>query len=77
MKTINGTLRVSVALTVGAGGLVTDATLTSTGPSKYFASKSLEAARHWKFKPTAAGSWSLEFQYQQTGIHVVARQAAP
>jgi serine/threonine protein kinase len=77
MKTINGTLRVSVALTVGAGGLVTGATLTSPGPSKYFASKSLEAARHWKFKPDAAGSWTLEFQYKQTGIRVVAQQAAP
>ncbi len=77
MKTINGTLRVSVALTVGAGGLVADATLTSPGPSKYFASKSLEAARHWKFKPAAAGSWTLEFQYTQRGIHVVAEQTAP
>lgn len=77
MKTINGTLRVSVAITVGADGLVTDATLTSPGPSKYFASKSLEAARHWKFKPDAAGGWTLEFQYKQNGIHVVAQPAAP
>ncbi len=78
MKTINGTLRVSVALTVGADGTVTDATLTSPGPSKYFASKSLEAARHWKFKPAPApGNWILEFQYTQRGIHVVAEQAAP
>ena len=77
MKTINGTLRVSVALTVSSGGLVTDATLTSPGPSKYFASKSLEAARNWKFKPDAAGTWTLEFQYTQNGIHVAAQQAAP
>ncbi len=77
MKTINGTLRVSVALTVGAGGLVSDATLTSPGPSKYFASKSLEAAGHWKFKPALAPSdWTLEFQYTQSGIHVIAEQTA-
>ena len=78
MKTINGTLRVSVALTVGADGLVTGATLTSPGPSKYFAAKSLEAARHWKFKPAPApGNWTLEFQYRQNGIHVVAEQSTP
>jgi TonB family protein len=78
MKTINGTLRVSVALTVGASGNVTGAALASPGPSKYFAGKSLEAARHWKFKPAPASSnWTLEFQYKQDGIHVVAEQAAP
>ncbi len=78
LKTINGTLRVSVALTVGADGLVTSATLESAGPSKYFSAKSLEAARHWKFKPAPApGTWTLEFQYTQNGIHVVAEQTAP
>ncbi len=77
MKTINGTLRVSVELTVGANGLVTGATLQSPGPSKYFAAKSLEAAGHWKFKPASAPSnWTLEFLYKQNGIHVVAEQAA-
>jgi serine/threonine protein kinase len=77
MKTINGTLRVSVQLTVGADGSVTGATLQSTGPSKYFAGKSLEAARHWKFRPESAPSnWTLEFQYRQIGIHVVAEQTA-
>jgi protein TonB len=77
MKTINGTLRVSVELTVGADGNVTDATLASPGPSKYFAGKSLEAARHWKFRPTQAGNWTLEFQYTRGGIHVVAGPSAP
>ncbi|MGO9323823.1 MAG: protein kinase domain-containing protein [Terracidiphilus sp.] len=78
MKTINGTLRVSVQLTVGADGSVTGASLQSPGPSKYFAGKSLEAARHWKFRPESAPSnWTLEFQYRQSGIHVVAEQTAP
>lgn len=83
MKTINGTLRVSVDVTVGADGSVTNATLASAGPSKYFAGKSLEAARHWKFKPAqvngpiASGNWTLEFQYKRSGIHVVAEQTAP
>jgi TonB family protein len=78
MKTISGTVKVSVRVSVDAGGLVTDATLESAGPSKYFATKSLEAARHWKFKPAPVpGNWTLEFQYTQRGIHVVAEQTAP
>lgn len=77
LKTINGTLRVSVEVMVGADGKVTGATLASPGPSKYFAAKSLEAAGHWKFRPAAAGSWTMEFQYTRSGIHVVAQPAAP
>jgi TonB family protein len=78
MKTINGTLRVTVQLAVDANGLVTGTTLQSAGPSKYFAAKSLEAARRWKFKPSSApANWTLEFQYKQSGIHVVAEPVAP
>ncbi len=77
LKTINGTLRVSVQLTVGEDGKVTGATLVSPGPSKYFAAKSLEAARQWKFKPALAGAWILEFEYRRDGIHVAAQPAAP
>lgn len=77
LKTVNGTLRVSVEVTVGADGRISGATLASSGPSKYFAAKSLEAAGHWKFRPAAAGNWTLEFQYTRSGIHVVAQPAAP
>jgi TonB family protein len=78
MKTISGTVKVSVRVSVDAAGLVTDATLESPSSSKYFAGKSLEAARHWKFKSASApGNWILEFQYKQSGIHVVAEQTAP
>ena len=83
MKTVSGTLRVSVRLSVDANGNVTDAALESPGPSKYFAIKSLEAARHWKFKPAQVGgnaapsTWTLEFQYKQSGINVVPEQTAP
>ena len=83
MKTVNGTLRVSVRLSVDANGIVTDAALESPGPSKYFAGKSLEAARHWKFRPTqvdgnaAPSTWTLEFQYKQNGINVVPERTAP
>ena len=83
MRTISGTLRVPVRLSVDANGNVTDATLESPGPSKYFAGKSLEAARHWKFKPAQVGgiavpsTWSLEFQYKQSGINVVPERTTP
>lgn len=83
MRTINGTVRVSVLLAVAADGSVTGATLQSPGPSQYFANKSLEASRHWKFKPAlAAGvavptSWTLEFQFKRSGIHVIPQQLAP
>ncbi len=83
MKTINGTLRVTVQLQVDANGAVTSVALLSPGPSKYFAGKSLEAARHWKFKPAQGDgqavprTWTLEFQYKQSGIHVVPVQFAP
>jgi len=83
MKTISGTLRVTVQLEVDANGAVTSVALLSEGPSKYFAGKSLEAARHWKFKPAQVGgqaaprTLTLEFQYKQSGIHVVPVQFAP
>ena len=82
MKTITGTLKVSVRLAVAADGSVTNATLESAGPSKYFAGKALEASRHWKFKPAQAGgatapsSWILNFQFKRTGITVVPEKAA-
>jgi TonB family protein len=83
MRTISGTVKVSVRLAVDENGIVTDATLASAGPSNYFASKSLEAARHWKFKPAqvdghaAPSNWILEFQYRRSGINVVPQQTTP
>jgi eukaryotic-like serine/threonine-protein kinase len=83
MRTISGTVKVSVRLAVDENGNVTDATLASAGPSNYFAGKSLEAARHWKFKPAqvdghvAPSNWTLEFQYRRTGINVVPEQTTP
>ncbi len=83
MRTISGTVKVSVRLAVDENGIVTDATLASAGPSNYFAGKSLEAARHWKFKPAqvdghaAPSNWTLEFQFRRTGIKVVPQQTTP
>jgi eukaryotic-like serine/threonine-protein kinase len=83
MRTISGTVKVSVRLAVDENGIVTDATLASAGPSNYFAGKSLEAARHWKFRPAqvdghaAPSNWTLEFQYRRSGINVVPQEITP
>jgi TonB family protein len=74
--TIRGTVRVSVRVSVDALGSVADATLNSPGPSKYFADKSLQAARGWKFQPAkangqqVASEWVLRFEFQQAGTTV-------
>jgi TonB family protein len=70
-RTIQGRVKVSVRLTVTPSGEVSEATLVSPGPSRYFASKALEAARGWKFKPAEVGGqpvashWLLRFQFGQ------------
>jgi TonB family protein len=74
-NTITGKIRVSVRVVVNPAGEVTNATLASPGPSKYFANKALEAARRWKFKPpettTASSEWTLRFQFGRGGTEVV------
>jgi TonB family protein len=81
--TIQGTLKVSVQVTVNANGAVTDATFDSQGPSKYFSKVALAAARQWKFKPAqvdgnaVASTWDLQFQFTQTGTEVTPVETAP
>ena len=65
--TIHGKLRVSVRASVDASGHVAAARLDYAGPSKYFAAKTLEAARRWVFQPPrvlgqeVASEWILRF----------------
>jgi len=76
-NTIQGKIRVSVRVAVSPQGEVTNASLASPGPSKYFANKALEASRRWKFKPAEVGGrpvsseWMLRFQFGRTGTEVV------
>lgn len=51
LHTIHGTVRVNVRVRVDHSGNVAGAELASSGPSRYFARKSLEAAQNWKFAP--------------------------
>jgi len=71
LDTIQGTVRVGVRVQVDASGNVTDTSLDSPGPSKYFANLAVNAAQKWKFSPMADGSstreWVLRFQFRQDG----------
>jgi TonB family protein len=81
--TITGTVRVRVKVAVDPSGNVTDATLDSPGPSKYFANLALRAARRWKFKPPqrdgkdVASEWLLNFGFRNTSTTVSPVEVAP
>jgi len=82
LATIHGTVHVGVKVHVDAAGNVTDATLDSPGPSKYFADLSLKAAQRWVFNsPESDGrsqpsDWLIHFQFTQSGVHATSQQAA-
>jgi TonB family protein len=76
LNTIEGHVKVSVQVSVDASGNVSQAKLVSPGPSKYFADRSLAAARGWKFTPpqvdgqAAASEWILRFQFGRASTQV-------
>lgn len=75
-ETIQGKVRVKVQVTVDRSGDVSSATLSSAGPSRYFARLALEASKQWKFKPAeedgapAAARWLLEYKFGRTSTEV-------
>lgn len=82
-ETIQGRVKVKVRVDVDPSGNVVEAKFESAGPSKYFANKSLEAARHWKFTPpqadgqAVASQWVLKFAIGKTSTTVQPNQAKP
>lgn len=82
-KTISGHVKVSIHVAVDASGKVSDATLVSPGPSKYFANQALGAARRWKFRPPHLGGkdarseWTLRFQFGRTSTELSAEETKP
>jgi TonB family protein len=82
-NTIHGKVKVGVRVSVTPMGEVSQAKLQAAGPSRYFASKSLAAAREWKFTPAQkdgqplASQWLLRFQFARTTIHVEPTQLSP
>jgi TonB family protein len=75
IRTIHGKVVVKVQVTVDANGVVSGASIRSSG-SRYFGAKALEAARQWRFRPPQASSqavpseWALEFIFRQSGTTV-------
>jgi TonB family protein len=75
-RTIHGRVTVRVRLSVDREGNVSDASLDSAGPSRYFAKIAVEAARKWRFKPTQANgspvpsTWLLRFEFRRGGTTV-------
>ena len=69
--TIQGTIRVRVRVALDQDGNVAGARFDSTGPSKYFARLSMQAAQGWKFAPpqpqgpNPAKQWLLQFQFRR------------
>ncbi|MES2220886.1 MAG: TonB family protein [Acidobacteriota bacterium] len=82
-RTIRGTVRVRVRITVDPNGDVSNATLDSLGPSRYFANLALQAAQEWKFKPAQVDGqlvrrvWILQFDFRQTGTEVTQVETSP
>ena len=77
-KSIRGTVRVGIKVTVDGSGNVSDAMIESGGPSRYFANLALEAARQWKFAAggSAAGNWILRFDFTSEGVKASAKPSA-
>jgi TonB family protein len=82
-NTIQGRVKISVRVTVDTSGNVSQAMLTSAGPSKYFANKAVVAARQWKFKaPQENGQpkvseWLLRFRFGRSSTQVFPTEVKP
>jgi TonB family protein len=76
-ETIHGTVHVGVRVTVDPSGDVSNATLESPGPSRYFAKVALEASRRWRFKTAQVSStWILRYAFRRTGTEVTPVQVS-
>jgi TonB family protein len=81
--TIQGVVRVSVRVHVDPAGNVSEASLDSGGPSKYFADLALKAARRWQFASPEVGGhsapseWLIRFQFSPTGPKAFPTQITP
>lgn len=82
-NTITGHFNVVARVEADAAGNVVEATLVSPGPSRYFASHALEAARRWKFNPPqadgkpVASEWILRFQFGRSNIQAFPTETTP
>jgi len=83
MGVIEGHIRVSVRVEVDREGNVSQASIDSPGPSRYFANQALHAAQKWKFTPAqvdgraAVSTWLLQFQFGQPQCAVTPTEESP
>jgi TonB family protein len=81
--TIHGVVLLTVRVKADEAGKVTNATLASPGPSKYFGKLAIEASRAWRFKPAqqngraVPSTWMLHYQFRADGIKVTPAEEAP
>ena len=74
LHSIRGKIRIQVKVNVDESGRVSEASLNSPGPSRYFAGKALEAARGWRFKPPVENGqpvrsqWVVQFTLNRRAI---------
>jgi len=82
-RTVHGKVKVNVQLSVDASGNVTLAKLSSAASSHYFANKSLDAAREWKFTPPqvdgqpSPSTWQLRFEFGRGSTQVIPSEIKP
>jgi TonB family protein len=83
LRTVHGKLKIRIKVTVDSSGNVVLAKFDSRGPSKYFAERTLEAARQWKFNPPQVDArgmpseWILRFEFTRSGATVHPAQTFP
>jgi serine/threonine-protein kinase Stk1 len=83
VASIQGQFNVKVRIAVDDTGAVSNATLDSPGPSKYFANAALDAAKRWRFKApqvkgqAVASEWLLQFRFKRDGTEVTPVKVAP
>lgn len=76
--TLRGRFMVNVRVHVDPSGKVTDTKLELRGPSSYFAKRTVEAAKQWKFRPSdAPQEWVLRFEFEKTGFKVTPARVSP
>jgi TonB family protein len=69
--TIHGRIQVTVRVTIDGAGNVTEAALTNSGASRYFARLATDAARKWKFAPANdqdPRKRVLIFEFSRSGV---------
>ena len=82
-RTITGTVRINVRVSVDRSGHVTEARSASPDASKYFAGLAEKAAREWKFasaapdRPDAAREWVLRFDLGRQATTAAAVPSVP